>query len=168
MAIVSWSGFSSTKPGKFPIRTITVTVMDRNHVDPVLIKTVVSNNTAGGFFSLQVNRLRASLLTIPWIYDVSFRRVWPDQLLISVQEQQAIARWGSNALLNAQADIFIPPLNSFPKNLPLLSGPADSQQEVLRCLQQLNQMLSPLDLQITTLSLSARHAWQLTLMGKCK
>jgi cell division protein FtsQ len=165
ITVIAWGFFILQNPEKFPFRTISVVITKNNHVDPAVIKKVVSQNIHGGFFSLRVNQLRQALLQIPWIYDVSLRRVWPDQLIIDVQEQQAVARWGNDTLLNVHGELFKPSLNSIPNNLPLLTGPTDSQQEMLQTWQQLDQMLSPLSLRITAISLNPRHAWQLTING---
>lgn len=163
IAAISWSFFVLKNPEKFPFRTISVVMTENHHVDPALIKKIVRENVRGGFFSLQVNQLRQALLEIPWVYEVSFRRIWPDRLVIDMEEQKAVARWGNDALLNAQGDIFKPPIHSIPQQLPLLTGPPDSQQEVWQCWQQLNQIVQPLGVHITAMSLNARHAWQLTI-----
>lgn len=166
IAAIGWTIFVLKNPEKFPLRVIKINVVNQNHLNPIVIKNVVSNNIHGSFFSFQAPQLRDALLALPWIHDVSFRRIWPDQLIINVQEQQAVARWDNNALLNAQGEIFQPPQNSFPLNLPLLSGPTTSEQEVWQCWQQLSQILSPLGVHITALSLSPRHSWELILNGQ--
>src|SRR3972149_9706227 len=138
---ITWGIFILQNPHTLPFHTIKIEITENNHLDPVSLRKVVTDNLAGGFFSLRVNRLRQALLNMPWIFAVSFRRVWPGELLIHVHEQQVIARWGGDALLNAQGDIFKPALATFPQNLSVLTGPLDSQQELLQHFQQFEQML---------------------------
>ncbi|QTS83759.1 cell division protein FtsQ/DivIB [Coxiella endosymbiont of Amblyomma nuttalli] len=146
-----------------PFKKIKISV-NGNHIRTMTLKNIITQNIDGGFFSLNVSALQLALLSIPWVDNVSLRRVWPNKLEIVIQEQQPIACWDNNALITAEGKIFSPPSDTIPKNLPHLQGPDDSVSLVLKCFRHLNQELMPLSVVvITALTLSNRYAWSLTL-----
>lgn len=124
--------------------------------------------TAGGFvttslMAVDLVLLKQELETLPWISTVDVRREWPDQLVIRVEEEQAIARWGDTQLLNQQGQVFSPQTLVGQMQLPQLTGPQASEQAVMRQYLQFNQLLYPLGVRIRDLALNDRGAWTLTL-----
>ena len=69
--------------------------------------------------------MRARLLALPWVKDVSITRRWPDRLEIRVAERKPAALWqrhGSIRLIDAEGTVLpAEDLSQFP-NLPLLVG----------------------------------------------
>src|SRR5690606_33729919 len=88
---------------------------------------------------------------------------WPDRLIINVEEEVAIARWGEHSLLNQQGMIFTPQEIDSLIQLPLLSGPVEDAKEVMEQYLEFNQLLYPLGVRIRDLTMNARGAWTLTL-----
>jgi len=162
MAVV-WGVATLKSPKTLPFHHVKISASNV-HIKIPRLKNVVIANLKGGFFSLKAQELRQALLALPWIAEVSFRRVWPDQLIINVTEQRAIARWGDE-LVNEKGQLFQPELTGIPKNLPFLSGPVDSLKEILKKYHQFSEASSTLGVTITALRLSKRHAWQLLLNG---
>ena len=73
----------------------------------------------------------------------SVRRVWPDRLVIQLDEQLPVARWGDSALLNNEGKAFKPQnIGSF-SELPRLSGPERAKRKVMRQYQQFSGLLRP-------------------------
>lgn len=75
-------------------------IADGQHVTANSIEKVITANLPSNFFSLNFSSLRDQLLAIPWVEDISIRRVWPDRLIIEVYEQKPWAEWGMDAILN--------------------------------------------------------------------
>ena len=123
------------------------------------LQQLVTGELHGGFFSMDVAALRDAVTASPWVRDVSVQRVWPDTLQVSVREQTAVARWRDSGLVNSQGHYFQPDMSTAPADLPLLQGPAETQAQLTRRLQQLQEAVAPLDMRVSTLSLSERRAW---------
>jgi cell division protein FtsQ len=104
-------------PHTLPIRAIQVRGefrnLDRENVEQVLAKAVDA-----GFFGLDLGVLRDAVMGSPWVADARITRVWPDRLVVDVTEQQPIAHWGEDGLLNEQGEVFHP-RNRLKKPLPL-------------------------------------------------
>lgn len=150
------------KPGTFPITQFQMTGQ-LTHETPQAVHTIVANNIRGGFFSLDVSAAQATLLSMPWIAQVSFRRVWPNTLVIHINEHEAIARFGKNGVLTTAGQIFYPDIKTIPDDLPILSGPDTQAETVFHFYQTLTVLAKPLGLTIMTLNVNAENSWDLTL-----
>lgn len=131
------------------------------HLDAAQLQHIAKQSINGGFFSLNMAAVKHHLMQIPWVESVAIRRV-PGTLNIQVYEQQPIARWNNQYLVNSNQQLFAAPPDA-PENLPVLVGPADQQQTVLLYFLQMSDMLKPLNLKINRLQLSERRSWELTL-----
>ena len=93
----------------------------------------------------------------------SAKKVWPDTLVLEIQEEIAIARWGDGQLLNQFGEIFEPPGRRRAAGLPLLVGSEDEQYRVMEQYRAVSHQLFPVGLRVTSLSLSPRGNWSLIL-----
>ncbi len=134
-----------------------------NFVSEAAIKEAVSRFVSDSLVALDLAQLKTGLEMQPWINEVSVRREWPDRLIIHVQEEQPIARWGAGQLLNQQGQIFSPQDDVAQLQLPQLTGPSQSEENVMRQYLQFNQLLYPLGVRIRDLALNDRGAWTMTL-----
>lgn len=116
-----------------------------------------------GFFKTKLDGIKREVESLPWVYDTSIRRVWPDTLRITVEEQVALARWGDSALVNEQGEIFTPLINSFPDGLPVFFGPDGDQVVITRSYKALRDILSNEDLTIVRLDMDERRAIRILL-----
>lgn len=114
------------------------------------------------FFTVDLDGLRHDLEQMPWIAHAQVRRVWPDQIVIRLDEQLPIARWGEESLLNNKGQAFAPNELTNYEHLPQLQGPKRAQQRVMQQYQMLSQMLRPLGFSIARLELRDRGSWFLT------
>jgi cell division protein FtsQ len=132
-------------------------------VDEDSIKTAVNRFVATSLVAIDLDQLKRELEADPWIHAVSIRREWPGTLILGIEEEVAIARWGSSQLLNPKSQIFQPQDITEYMQLPLLSGPQGSEGDVMAQYQQFNQLLYPLGVRIRDLNRNARGAMTLTL-----
>ena len=146
----------------FPIRLVKV-FATYEHVEPSSLQKTISPSLTKDFFHLNLFTIRRNLLEIPWIYDVSIKKQWPDTVMIHIVEQTATMQWGDSALINSHGKIFTPPLRSFPSNLPRLMGPEHRSLEIFNVCQQIILLLDPLDLAVEKLILTPHNHWELLL-----
>lgn len=135
---------------------------DLSYISQQAVQQRIAPFVTASFFSVDLQGMRRELEQMPWIASAEVRRVWPDQLLVSLEEQLPIARWGDEALLNNQGQAFAPKELAHYQHLPQLYGPKRAQQRVMQQYQVLSQMLRPLGFSIARLELRARGSWFLS------
>ncbi len=157
-----WGASWLLMPASLPLERIRVEGEIR-HTREELLKRTLAGRLQGGFFSLDLQRVRAAVEDLPWVTLASVRRIWPGTLVVWVKEREALARWGDEGVVSPEGVIFVPEPGTVPRRLAWLSGPADSAPEVVDAYQRLRQRFGEQGMEITRLALSGRHAWSLTL-----
>jgi cell division protein FtsQ len=135
---------------------------DLHYVSRQAVAERVAPFVDASFFSVDLATMRRELEQMPWIAEAEVRRVWPDQVLIRLEEQLPVARWGDEALLNNQGVAFAPGELGGYEQLPTLWGPQRAQQQIMQQYQMLSQLLRPLDFTVARLELRERGSWFLT------
>jgi cell division protein FtsQ len=130
-----------------------------NHVSREQVQLIVAKHLKGNFFTLDLIKARDAFEKLPWARKVSVRRRWPDKLEVMIEEHQALARWSSVALVNKQGELFHAASGS---DLPVFYGPNDGVIEVASQYDAFSKVLKTAKLEIVTLALTARRAWQIT------
>ena len=119
--------------------------------------------TSESMVTVDLDKIRQTLLEYAWIHQVNIRREWPETIVVDIEEQRAIARWNDRALVNQQGQIFTPEDGGEQLHLPLLLGPLDAEFVVMEQYQKFSQLLYPFGLKLTSLTMNERHAWQFEL-----
>lgn len=115
------------------------------------------------FFSLDVNEVQKELENIEWIKRIAVRRQWPNGLIIHVTDQEPVAYWNDNELLNANGEVFNAPQDRIKQWLPHFSGPNEISQDVLAGYDVLWPLLQSEGLNLSEIMLTPRHSWNVTL-----
>lgn len=151
-------------PNTLPIKHVKVEGVF-NRLSQTELKKNVVNNIQGGFFNINVDKVRLALLNMPWVKDVTVKRVWPDSLKVVVNEQIPSARWGVLGLLNESGVFFSPADTTIPNDLPLLFGPANSEAKLLNRYREIQEKLQslPFRLNVSSVTLNDRRAWSFDL-----
>jgi cell division protein FtsQ len=130
---------------------------------------------SGNFFSIDLEAARAAFEQVPWVRRAVVRRVWPNRLVVTLEEHEAAALWQGEGqrterLVNAQGEVFAAPLRDVAQQeLPTLAGPADAQSaQMLAMLRRLGDSLAPIEQKVELLRLSSRGSWQAELAGGAK
>ncbi len=142
----------------FPLREVKVDGQ-LNHVSREQVKLIVAKHLKGNFFTLDLIKARDAFEKLPWARNVSVRRRWPDKLEVMIVEHQALARWGSVALVNNHGELFHAASGS---DLPIFYGPNDGVIEVASQYDVFNKILNTAKLSVATITLTPRRAWQVT------
>ena len=82
--------------------------------------------------SVATCRSCATVLDMPWVADISIRRVWPDKLNMVVTERVPLARWGDDVLM---AVVYSSRHRSTATWAGQARRPAGSEQRVVEFLQ---------------------------------
>jgi cell division protein FtsQ len=146
-------------PELFPVHSVRLSAAPQR-VDPPGVLEVVRSEVQGNFFTADIGRLRQSLEKLPWVRSVSIRREFPHRLVVQMEEHQALARWNNSALVNRQGEVFVADSG---ETLPGFIGQDGTSHEVASHYEQFSRQLAALDMRVSQLALSPRHAWQLRL-----
>ena len=129
------------------------------------IRRTAQRNAGGNFFTVDLESVRQSMQSVPWVRFASVRRVWPDTLVIGLEEHQPLGIWGESRLMNTFGELFVANVGQAEEDgpLPSLSGPPGSEQTVLRRYEDLRRWLSDIGRSPGSVALSPRHAWTVVL-----
>jgi len=152
----------------FAISTIQIEAMeaeDLSYVSPASVKATIAGKLAGNFFSIDLDRTRELIETVPWVRHAQIRRVWPDSLRVQIEEQQPLALWNEGQMINTWGEAFTANQGALPDNaeLPQLNGPDNSERLVVQRYAEIARWFAPLNLRIQEVTLSPRYAWEVTL-----
>jgi cell division protein FtsQ len=153
----------------FTLRTVTVQSMygmELKHVNKLTLRAGVLGRIKGNFFTANLEQVRTAFESVPWVRKATVRREWPDQLIVEVEEHEALGTWGEDGrLLSVKGEAFTANLAEADEDedLPELEGPEGSEKEVLARFAELRSWFAPLRLVPEKLSLSSRYAWTVKL-----
>jgi len=166
-ALASGTWWLSQRPF-FGLRNVTIEAAEGHplrHVSAPLLRSAVSRDVRGNFFSIDLATVRATFETVPWVRHASVRRIWPDGLEVAIEEHRALALWGDGRLVNTFGELFAANLGEAEEDgeLPQFSGPDGTALQVARRYAELREAVSSLRVQPDVLALSPRHAWTVRL-----
>lgn len=153
-----WGIYKLQDPGVLPLEVVRIDGEFRQ-LERRDLEQAVSGAIRGNFFTVDLERVRAAALKLSWVDQVTVRRIWPGTLSMWVVEQQPLAYWGKEALVNDRGDIFLPESAVVDTEMPRLEGPRERAGEVVAQYQAWNSRLTALDLHIRWLTLDGRGAW---------
>ncbi|WP_349356759.1 cell division protein FtsQ/DivIB [Shewanella jiangmenensis] len=132
---------------------------DRHYTTDDDIRKAMESLMLRSFFSADVGEIQKTIKALPWVHEVSVRRVWPARIKVHLQEQKVAARWNGMDWLNESGEAFSAPSRPELEGLPKLSGPENMSAEVLKAYRQIEELLRINGFGLESLSLSPRHAW---------
>ncbi len=157
-ASLLWVGANPYDSSLLPLREVRIEG-DLLHLKQQELEQAISGLVRGGFFTVDVVEVRERAQRLPWVDRVSVRRIWPDRLVIRVEEQVPLARWGERGLVNGRGELFRPERMDLPEELPRLDGPEGSEVEVVARYLTLRRRFGLLGLRLDRIRLDRRGAW---------
>lgn len=141
---------------------------DVSHNSAVTLRANVAPRVAGNFFTVNLQTAREAFEAVPWVRRAVVQREFPNRLVVSLQEHQAVALWGADEpesrLLNSFGEVFEANVGDVEQDaLPRLGGPDGESAQVLAMYRTLQPLFDPVDLGVDRLVLTARGSWQLAL-----
>ena len=140
--------------------------LQRNSVTTVRANAMP--HLAGNFFTMDLGHTRAAFEQVPWVRRAVVRRVWPDKLVVALEEHQPVALWegdeNSDKMVNSHGEVFEANVGDVEDDsLPQFAGPEGTSAQVLEMYRRLQPMFSQMDAEVTALRLSGRGSWQVEL-----
>ena len=143
------------------------------HINKSLVKRQVIERVQGNFFSVRLEDVKRGFESMPWVRHANVRRVWPNGLIISIEEQKPFATWGgesSSTLMNSHGELFAGRISEVVEDKRLLdfSGPDDAGKEVMSLYEKANNWFKPWNAEVVSLALTERYAWHVKLSNGMK
>ncbi len=133
------------------------------HVDTTRVEDAVLPHLRGGFFTVDLDAIKAAAESVPWVAAAQVMREWPDRVRIVVIEEIPVWRWGDSGLLNERGELFATGVDAGAWSLPRLDGPDGSEARVVAWYGELNAILDGCRQRAVRVELDARRALRLTL-----
>ena len=162
LLLAVWYVWDYTKPKNFPIRQVKI-IGSYDHIDKKALQDIISSYTKNGFFYINVIGMKYKILALPWIASAEIRRKWPDTIVVTLVQEQAIAKWGDGALVNKKLRLFTPPLATFPPDLPMFFGAEERLVEIFNVYTQAQNVLNSLNFKINKIIMQSYQFWELQL-----
>ncbi len=134
------------------------------HLDPEVLNEVVMSAMDRNFFAVDLQRIEQAVRDLPWVYQATVRRVWPDSIHIRVVEQQPVARWGPGHWLNVDGEVVTLRPTPDLEGLVGLTGPPGTSRNVMAQFRDWRAPLAVAGLQIKRVVLTQRRAWTLSVV----
>ena len=140
--------------------------LQRNSVTTVRANAMP--HLAGNFFTMDLVRTRAAFEQVPWVRHAVVRRVWPNRLVVALEEHQPVALWqgdeNSDKMVNSHGEVFEANVGDVEDDsLPEFAGPDGTSGLVLDMYRRLQPMFASMDAELTALRLSGRGSWKVDL-----
>ena len=140
--------------------------LQRNSVTTVRANAMP--HLAGNFFTMDLARTRAAFEQVPWVRHAVVRRVWPNRLVVSLEEHQPVALWAgdenSDKMVNSHGEVFEANVGDVEDDsLPQFAGPEGTSGQVLAMYRRLQPLFAGMDAEPTALRLSGRGSWKVDL-----
>jgi cell division protein FtsQ len=143
------------------------------HINKAMVKRQVAETVQGNFFSVRLEDVKRGFESMPWVRHANVRRVWPNGLIVSIEEQQAFGTWDgseSNTLINKYGELFAGRVSEVSDGARLIDfhGPDDAGKEVMSLYEKANNWFQPWGAEVTSLALTERYAWHIKLSNGMK
>lgn len=155
---MSWLG----SPQNWPIQHVRIEG-ELHHTDRASMARNLEVQLQKGFFAMDNRAVVQAAEQLPWIRKAHVQKVWPDTLVLSVEEQVPVAHWNQTDLLSEYGQRFTPDSTEGVGSLPKLMGVNGHEKQVLQVYAEVVTPLAELGLQLESLAKSDHGAWHAKL-----
>ncbi|AVL70369.1 cell division protein FtsQ/DivIB [Oligella urethralis] len=136
-----------------------------SYASPASIQSTLDGQVQGNFFTLDLLKVQRILSSSPWVRHVDITRLWPNGLLLRIEEHEPFALWNDEALINTWGEKYLANRGEVDRldDLPQFFGPDGSEHLVVQRYAELVRWLSPISLSVKELGLSDRYSWRILL-----
>lgn len=160
--IFSWPVIQQVVADYVPIRYVQVEGAFQ-YIDKDNIQMKISPLVQAGYFSIDLQAIQQSVMSLPWAESVQVQRIWPDRLKLRIYEQKPIMRWQAHSLLNERGEVFRPLNIDRFQSLAVLYAPNEQRHELLEVMHGLSVSLMDQGLYLTEFRVNERQSWLLSM-----
>ena len=176
IAIALFLSRLANDPLRFPVTNVDV-LGTLDYTDRENLQLRIEQHTNDGFYGLDIDLIRRSVETLPWVSQARVSRIWPGRVSVEVEEHEPAARWNDDSLISKRLELFKPPqldtdnvryaewLNVF-SELPVLRGADGRHSAVLDSYREYQRALDAHGVSIEVLSEDERHSQTVELSNQ--
>ena len=141
------------------------------HVNGLTIRDSALPKMQGNFFTTNLDSVRSAFESVSWVRKASVQREWPNKLIVTLEEHEALGTWGEDGrLLSAKGDVFTANIAEAEEDTDLLEfvGPEGSEKEVLHRYIDFKAWFAKINLTPESVHYSSRYAWSVKLNNGMK
>lgn len=162
LAVLGWLGFEWETGSHRPIDDYRLT-QPLKQLTQAEVDAVMQPYLGSSFWEVKLHKIQADLQRLDWVSEAIVKRSWPDQLHITLIEQQPVARWGDNGLINQNGEVFFPRSMAGFEQFVRLDGRLENAAALLLKLAHFQEALKPLDWTIARLHEAANGVWEIEM-----
>ncbi len=133
------------------------------HLDRLSVDRLARDSVGRYFFSIDLQAIQRSIEALPWVKHARVTKVWPRTLHVFIEEHQAEARWGEDALISPRAVVFRP-AGAADQHLPTLYAREGRGASTLARYREAKELFAQAGVsRIKTLSQDLLGAWVILL-----
>lgn len=148
----------------FPVRFVRVQGTFK-FIEKSKLEEKIGPQIESGYWDLDLKLIRLKAERIPWIRHVRIQRVWPDTLVLWVDEHVPFARLGENRLISIQSVSYLPGDTRAFADLPLIVGPNEQSAKLFEAFQQMQSSIANLGMVLEKLQVTDRKSWSVQTSG---
>lgn len=155
------------KPENLMIKSVEVRG-DLKYLDRLALQPIIAPFVRTNLYLLDKKNLENEIEFNHWVYSASLTSIWPDKLIVKIHEQQPIAFWGNEGMINEFGEVIDVDLPQQRKKLPTLYSPFDKGREMVENYVKIRQWMENFPVDIVEFTEDRRGSWLLKLANGIK
>ncbi len=74
--------------------------------DMKVLQNITAQHVRGNIFKIDLNEIKSEYKKLPWIKAVQVKRMWPDTIVVDLEERKPIAYWKEGGLVDENGEVF--------------------------------------------------------------
>ena len=153
----------------FTLKNVVLEVVnnDNPNLDTQEIQQVIKTTLNGTTLSTDLKMMVELILDNPWVEQVVIRRVWPNTIVLRLQELRIIALWNNRYLVSESGEMTNIPVSDYKKlekklgcYLIKLEGPKDFLAKIVARAEITNKLLTNINKKLLHLRLTEQFSWE--------
>lgn len=147
---------------RMPTKPLVIDRGDLTAVQFASLKAAVGPVSDVQFFLTDLTDIQRLIVQLSWVESVSVKRDWQQGVLVSVTPRRAIANFGSQHLLDATGQVFVPADEHELMNASLVhlySNHFKDAGDMMQQMHQINEWFAPLGMTAQDVTLTSRQTW---------
>ena len=153
----------------FTLKNVVLEVVnnDNPNLDTQEIQQAIKTTLNGTTLSTDLKMIVELILDNPWVEQVVVRRVWPDTIVLRLQERRIIALWNNEHLISELGEVTNIPVSNYRElekklgcYLIRIEGPKDFLSKVVTRAEETNNLLTTINKQLLHLRLTKQFSWE--------
>jgi cell division protein FtsQ len=165
LALLAGFGLKPVQAEYFPVRFVRIQGAF-NYLDKREIEVRILPLLERGYLEMDLDRIRSRIESVAWVSAVQIQRIWPDTLVLKVEEHAPFARFGEDRLLSSRGVVFAPHNTKPFATLPQIEAPTGQSAksaDFLTAFQKLQAVAGGLGMHVLKVRISERNSWSIQI-----